>query len=338
MLTTGLVWLAFAGCALVVGVAGPSLSRNGDIIADRTGLSANWIGLILLGTTTSLPELATGLTSVGFAALPNIAVGDVLGSIVFNLVILAGFDFFFRKGSLYEQTDVGQILSAGWSVILIGFVGLSLTLADHAPAMSIGNVGLYTPIIIVLFVIAVRSVFTYERRHREPFVEAASERYPSVTLQTAVRRFALAAGAVVGAGIALPYSGAALAVAMGWHTTFVGSLFVASATSLPELVVTIAAVRFGAINLAIANLLGSNLFDVLILALDDIFYLPGPLFSHVSPAHVASAMSGVVMSGLVIVSLLYRPVRRVFRVVGWTSLGLFMIYLLNAYVVFLYGS
>jgi cation:H+ antiporter len=189
-----------------------------------------------------------------------------------------------------------------------------------------------------LYLLAVRIVFRYERQQREAFVEEASERYPTFTLETAIRRFAVASAVVLVAGIALPYAAAALADVMGWQKTFVGSLFVAGATSLPELIVTISAVRFGAINLAIANLLGSNLFNVLILAVDDVFYLRGPLLSSVSPAHAASAVSGVIMSGLVIVSLLSRPARRLFRTVGWTSLGLFVIYLLNSYVLFLFGS
>jgi cation:H+ antiporter len=65
------------------------------------------VGLILLGTITSIPELATGITSVTVAAVPNIAVGDVLGSVVFNLLILVAVDFLFRKGSLYEQANFG---------------------------------------------------------------------------------------------------------------------------------------------------------------------------------------------------------------------------------------
>ena len=148
----------------------------------------------------------------------------------------------------------------------------------------------------------------------------------------------IAAIVVVAAGVWLPFVGADLANAMGWEKTFVGSLFVAGATSLPELVVTVAAVRIGALNMAIANLLGSNLFDMLVLAIDDIFYTKGPILWAVSPAHAFSAGSAVVMTGLVIVSLLYRPGKRLFRVVGWTSLGLFVLYLFNTYVVYLHGS
>ena len=54
------IWLQFITCAALIGFAGPELSRSGDIIAEKTGLSHSWIGLILLATVTSLPELITG--------------------------------------------------------------------------------------------------------------------------------------------------------------------------------------------------------------------------------------------------------------------------------------
>lgn len=117
-----------------------------------------------------------------------------------------------------------------------------------------------------------------------------------------------------------------------------GTLFVAFATSVPELVVTLAAVRLGALDMAIGNLLGSNLFDMLLVAIDDLFYTPGPILAEVSPAHAISAMSALVMTGLAIVGLYYRPRGRVLRTAGWVSLALFVIYLLNAYVLFLHGG
>jgi len=331
-------WLQFGVCALLIGAAGPELSRSGDIIADKTGISGNWIGLVLLGAVTSLPELVTGVSSVTWANEPNIAVGDVFGSCVFNLLILVVVDFMHRETPVYRRAHQGHILSAGFGVILIGFAGLNLLVADHRANYAIGHVGLYTPILIGLYLLALRAVFTYERDHREAFVEGASERYPDVTLKAAIVRYLAAAVLVVAAGIWLPFAGTDLADAMGWKTTFVGSLFVAAATSLPELVVTIAAVRIGALNMAIANLLGSNLFNMLVLGIDDIFYLKGPILWNVSPAHAFSAASAVIMAGLVIVSLLYRPGKRLFRVIGWTSLGLFVLYVFNAYVVYLHGS
>ncbi|MGA7595562.1 MAG: hypothetical protein WCA64_10245 [Gallionella sp.] len=80
-----LFWLELWICLAAIGYAGYYLTRYGDIIAGRTGMSASWVGLILLSTATSLPELATGISSVSFADAPNIAVWDVLGSTVSTL-------------------------------------------------------------------------------------------------------------------------------------------------------------------------------------------------------------------------------------------------------------
>ena len=121
-----LIWLQFILCAGVIGVAGVRLSRYGDAIAGHTGLSRNWIGLVLLATVTSLPELVTGLSSVTLAAAPDIAVGDVLGSCVFNLAILAMVDVTYRKGAIYALAGPGHVVSAGFGVILLAGVGLAV--------------------------------------------------------------------------------------------------------------------------------------------------------------------------------------------------------------------
>lgn len=330
------VWLQLGLCAVLIAVAGTKLSRYADVIADKTGLSGNWIGLILLATVTSLPELATGISSVTIADAPNIAVGDVLGSCVFNLAILIVLDFLHRGESVYRRANQGHILSAGFGIVLIGFVGLNLLLGDKAAALAIGHVSASTPVIVLLYVIAMRAVFIYERNQTREFVEKIADRYPQLTLRRAVIRYAAAAMVIVAAGIWLPFLGVQLATIMGWHKTFVGTLFIAAATSLPELAVTVAALRIGALDMAIGNLLGSNLFNIVILALDDLFFLEGPLLAQVSSLHAMSALSALVMTGIVIVGLLYRPRTRVFGAVGWISLGLLTVYLLNSFVLYLY--
>ena len=118
---------------------------------------------------------------------------------------------------------------------------------------------------------------------------------------------------------------------------FVGTLIVAGATSLPELVVVLAALRIGAPNLAIASLLGSNLFDMLIIGIDDLAYTGGPLLSVASPSHAVTAFAAIVMSGIVVVALVYRPATRLGGTIGWASLALLVVYLLSAYVIFLHG-
>jgi len=329
-------WLALAACAAVIGVAGAQLSRYADIIAARTGWSRGWIGLILLATVTSLPELVNGVSAVTAADVPDIAVGNALGSCVLNLAALVILDFLYRKASVYRAASQGHILSAGFGAALIGFVGVSLLAAEAGVTPALGHVGAYTPILAVLYPIAARAVFQYERAQAATAVQQVAELYPGVPLKAAVARFAVAAAFVFAAGAWLPFIAADLAVAMRWQQSFVGTVFVSIVTCLPELAVTIGALRIGALDLEIANLLGSNLFNSFILAVDDLFFLPGPLLSHVSKVHAVSAFSAVAMTGLVVVGLVYRPETRVFRAVGWTNLGLFALYLLNTYVLYLH--
>lgn len=333
-----LVWFEFATCAALIGMAGATLSRYADIIADKTGFSRGWIGLILLATVTSLPELITGLSSVTLVNVPNIAVGDIFGSCVFNLVILVVLDFMLRGESAYRRASQGHLLSAGFGVVLIGFAGLNVLLADRTAAFNLGHVGPYTPVIVLLYLVAMRSIYTYEQAQIRQFAEQVADRHPEITLRTAVARYAFAAAIVVGAGAFLPFIGAQLAHLMGWQNTFVGTLLVAAVTSLPELAVTVSALRIGALDLAISNLLGSNLFNIAILAFDDLLFAQGPLLSHVSLTHAMSAMSAVVMTGIVIIGLVYRPNTRLFMGIGWISLSLFTIYLLNSYVIYLHGD
>lgn len=332
------VWLRFSLCVLLIGYAGAKLSRYGDVIAEKTGLGGSWIGLILLATVTSLPELVTGISAVAIAGAPNIAIGDALGSCVFNLAIIVVLDFLHRAESVYTRASQGHILAAGFSVILIGMVGFNLSLGSQNRQFALGPIGIYTPLIVLLYAVAVRTVFRYEQRQLKEYVTEAIERYPDIALRQSLWRYALAASVVVGMGIWLPFLGEQMAEVMGWHQSFVGTLLIGFATSVPELVVTIAAVRLGALDLAIGNLLGSNLFDMLIVAADDLFFPDGPILSYVAPVHAVSAFSAMMMTGVAIVGLLYRPRGRLFKTVGWLSLFLFSLYLLNSYVLYLYGE
>ena len=333
-----LIWLQFTICAFIIVFAGAKLSLYGDVIANKTRISGSWIGLILLASVTSLPELFIGISSVTLADVPNIAVGDIFGSCVFNLAILIVLDFLLRGESIYRRASQDHILSAGCGVVLIGFAGLNVLLNDKAMVFNIGHIGAYTPVIILLYLIAMRVVYMHERAHLPAFVEEIADRYPAITLRQAGFRYAMAAIFIITAGTYLPFLSAKLAEVMGWHTTFVGTLFVAAITSLPELTVTIAALRIGAIDMAIANLLGSTLFNIASLAFDDLIFLKGPLLTHISPMHAVSALSAVIMSGIVIIGLVYRPNNLLFMKVGWISLSLFTFYLLNTYVLYLHSE
>jgi cation:H+ antiporter len=159
-----------------------------------------------------------------------------------------------------------------------------------------------------------------------------------LTLRQAAWRYAAAAGVVVSAALALPFAAAALAQATGWSESFVGTLLVALATTLPELTVTVAAVRIGALDLAIGNLVGSNLFNLAILSIDDLLYLKGTLLAAVTPVHALSALAAAVMSGALIVALVARPQARVLNAVGWTSVLIALAYFVNAWLHFRHGG
>lgn len=128
-----------------------------------------------------------------------------------------------------------------------------------------------------------------------------------------------------------------LAAVMGWPQGFVATLFVAAVTSAPDLAVTVAALRLGALDLAIGNLFGGNMFNIVLVAFDDLAYLPGPLLADVSISHTASAFSAMMMIGLAIVGLVLRPASRVLRTVSWISLLLLAVYLLSSLFLYLYG-
>jgi cation:H+ antiporter len=294
--------------------------------------------MVLLATVTSLPELVTGVSAVTVADVPNVAVGDVLGSCVFNLAILIVLDFLHRDESVYTRASQGHILSAAFGILLIGMVGFSLLLEQQGRMSRVAHVAFYTPAIVLLYLLAMCTVFRYQKHEMASFFEQRADRYPGVTLRQAVRGYAIAALVVLAAGSGLPFVGGRMAEVMGWHESFVGTLFVAFATSVPELAVTLAALRIGALDMAIGNVLGSNLFDILIIAVDDVFFVRGSILAHVASAHLASVISAMMMTGIVIVGLLYRPRRRLFRTVGWASLFLLAIYLVNAWVLYQHGQ
>jgi len=332
-----LIWAQLALCASAIAVAGTLLSRYADVIADKTGWSGAWVGLVLLATVTSLPELATGISSVTLADAPDVAVGNVFGACVLNLSYVAVLDVMKRNEPLFQRAGLGHIGLAGFGIIMLAVAGLGLALSQFPLAPSLGHVGLYAPVLLILYLLAIRITFRYERSQVAAGAEQAASRYPVMPLHQAVWRFGVAASVVVAAGVWLPFIATDLALAMQWTQSFVGTLLVAMVTSLPELVVTLSALRLGAVDMAIANLLGSNLFNLLILAIDDMFHVRGPILAAVSPVHAVSAMSAILMSGVVIIALLTKPAGRVMRLASWASVALAAVYVLNASVLFSHG-
>lgn len=337
----GFAWLGFTACLLVILWTGARLSRYADIIAVRTGLGGAWVGLVLLAAVTSMPELVTGLSAVWVVGQPDLAVGSALGSCVYNLIIIAVLDFLYRPGTIFSGIRHGHSLSAGFGVVLLGAVSTAIFIQHHLAPIAIGTVGPFTVAAPVIYVIAMRSVFHFERGENGALIGELSETHPEAAaarvagLSRTFMLFTVNALGLVIAATALPIVGASLASLMGWEETFVGTIFLALVTSVPEVVISVEAVRIGAVDLAIGGVLGSNLFDLLILAATDVAYVDGPILAAASDKHLLSAIAALTMTGIAIVGLCSRPKARVFRMVGWASLGLLAVGIFSALVLFL---
>jgi cation:H+ antiporter len=319
-----MIWIQFAATALVIVLAGVRLARYGDVLGEKSGLGRSWIGVVLLAATTSLPELFTGFGSTALAALPDIALGDVLGSCMFNLLILSLMDAV-QPEPLSARAHQGHALSIGFGLLLIGVAGVGLT-ADHRLPV-IGWIGLYSPALIALYFVAMRVIFTHEQQRRTKETQEVAEelQYADTTLRSAAIQYGLAAAVVVAAALWLPRLGADLARQTGLGEAFVGSLFIAITTSLPEIVVSLTAVRIGALDLGIGNVLGSNLFNLLILGLDDVFYRRGPLMADAGASHSISIVAIVMMNALFLIGLTYKVMTKRF-VVAWDTGAIAAVY------------
>jgi cation:H+ antiporter len=333
--------LLFLGCAAAIAVAGFRLSRSADALAEAHGWGRGWVGLALLATVTSLPELASGVSAVAWLQAPNLAVGNALGACVVNLAFLVVVDLLQRKQPMYRQASPSHLLSAGFGVVMLGLVALSLVNGQAVPSLL--HLGLTSPLLLVLYLLALRSVYAHENAllGASLAVQAATEAAAGVDTPIAARarphstgrewrRFLLAALVVLVAGTALPAVADELAQALGLSRSFVGTVFMALVTTLPEMAVTVSALRLGALDMAIGNLLGSNLFNMVVLAIDDLAYTRGPLLADAASVHAGTAATAMVMTGLVIVGLVMRPQGRGLRVASWVSAGLLAAYLLNA--------
>ena len=290
-------------CAVIIFAAGKKLSYYGDLLAELTGLGKAWIGLILMAAVTSLPELMVGISASAIVQSADLAVGDILGSCAFNLGILSLMDAFLpRERPLFGKASRSHALAAALGTILISIAGLGLVLEKDFVVLNFPGLSVLT--LLAGYLIAVRILFHFQKNNpSDP--EIPSESHQHLTLRQVSLRYALYAAVIIVSALFLPHFADQLSSATGLGKSFVGTLFLAGSTSLPEIAVSLAAVRMGSSDLAIGNLLGSNLFNVLILFLDDIFYSPGHLLQDASEVNLVTAFFVIIMSGVAVVGIIF---------------------------------
>ncbi|MYE54527.1 MAG: sodium:calcium antiporter [Chloroflexi bacterium] len=340
--STPALWIQLLAAAGFILFASNFLAKSADVIALRTGLGRSFIGVVLLATATSLPELGTGVSAITLVDAPDLAVGDAFGSNLFNLFIIGILDLFWRNTGIpiLNSVSLTSVLVGILGVLIISITVVAVYFHEHLPAGSFEN-WFVSPVTIILFIFFLFSMYMIYRfaGTDEPGAETPTEDYSSESLTRAGMTYAIAALVIIGSAIWLARTGEGIAHAMQWEASFVGTQFLAFSTSLPELAASIAALRINAPELAISNVLGSNLFNMgFILTIDDLALVGKPLWSSVSPIHEATALFAIFMTCVVLLGLVIRTRRRPTRWFTYESVALIALYAAASLYVFRFAT
>ena len=301
---TGLV-VEFILLSSAIVVAGSFLARFADRLGMAGRLSGTITGVVLLATATSLPELAVSCTAALIPA-PDLAMGDMLGSCLFNLLILAVLDLFSRTPCrMLSHTAAAHGLSATASILLTSTALLFILV--RVP-WSIGRISPGSVMVLLAYVLCLRLICLDQQLGQERLAETQHETPPRSIRGPLIGYLAMTLVIFLVAP-RLAATADRLADASHLGGTFVGTVFVAIATSLPEVSTTREAVRMGAYDMAVGNILGSNSFNIVVLFAVAVFYAE-PLFSAVSQTHAVTAVCVIIVTAALTMGLLYRAEKR----------------------------
>ncbi|MBL7857152.1 MAG: sodium:calcium antiporter [Cyclobacteriaceae bacterium] len=305
---TNILW--FLLCAALITFSGTQLSKYGNQLADLTGLSKAWIGLILMATVTSLPELVTGLSAVIVVEAPDLAAGNILGSCVFNLLILSLLDVMVKK-PITSLVKPSHLVAGSFGIMLLASAGVAIVLATQTT--NVLWFSPFTPVLLLLYFASMRGIFLHEKSQSETDVDRQPASGTKSTIRKALFIYCLHALIVISAALFLPYFGENIAQQTGLSDSFFGTLFLAITTSLPEFVISISALRIGALDMAMGNLMGSNVFNIFVLGICDLFYTSGSFYAAISQTHLLSILASIVMTAVVAIGLIVRPEKKIWR-------------------------
>lgn len=325
----------FLACALTIGAAGTRLAGIVDRIADRTGLGEAVTGAVLMGLTTSLSGsvLSVSAAAEGHA---DLAVSNAVGGIAAQTVFLAVADVTYRHANLeHAAASLGNLIQGALLVAQLSWLLVAFTMPDW----TIGHVHVVTPLLVISYVYGLRLVRrtqseqtwtparTHETREDEPEADHQRE-----SLRRQLVTFGVLAVTIGVAGYLLEQAAAAIIATTGLGQALVGTLFTAVATSLPELVTTLAAVRNGALTLAVAGIIGGNAFDTLFAGFSDVAYTEGSIYHAVSGEVTFWTALGALMTAVLLIGLIRRE-KRGPASIGFESVALFALYALGVVVV-----
>ncbi len=296
------MWLRFLLAALTIFFAGRYLSDLADDTAEITGLSKGFIGALILGLITSLPELVGTLTAVIFRANTDLGVGNIFGSNLFNIAILALAVLVFATRIKSEDWIHGSLFTVYMGICVGAFMIMLICLFHELHARwweELGNIA------VLGFFVAGMWLYSRER----PKTDTAHVNKGQHSLARDMTFIVILGFVVVAAGVLLADSCDEIARNTHMTSTFVGSLFMAMATSFPEFVVTIRLLEQGNIRMAIGNIFGSNLFNLCIIAFVGLIYR-GTIYSTITGQQVVLLAASILMSGTFLIGSTVRALRK----------------------------
>ncbi len=314
-----MAFVVFLISALVVAVVGTKLSIIADRLADRTGFGEALIGAVALGATTSISGSVLSVYSA-YHGQTDLAVSNALGGIAAQTFFLVLADIFYSKSNLEHAAASPTNLM--FSVLLI--ILLCLPIVGQAlPATVYWGVHPMTPILVLFYLGGLRYT-QVQKQHpmwqakltKETVVDTPDEPEGGKELKVLLMKFAAFTVLLVLSGVAIKQSGVALAQQWGISHRVLGTLFTAVITSLPELITTFAAVRRGALALAVGGIVGGNTFDVLFLAFSDMAYSKGSIYHLLQPQQLSYLAMLILMVAVLAMGLLRREKR------GLANIGL----------------
>jgi cation:H+ antiporter len=307
-----LVWVIvlFVIAAAVIAAGGTKIVGIADRLADETGWGEAILGGIFLGATTSIPDTITSMVAA-YEGYAGMAVSNAVGGVIAQMSFLAIADLVYRKANLeHAAASVGNLVQAALLGALLGVPIIAMA----SPEVTFLGIHPATPIMIGAYILGlyvVRQVqedplwrprTTPETRRDDPKQSGLGRG----AMRNLWGRFLILAVTVAAAGLLLAESGIAIAERTGLTESFVGAFMTAVATSLGELVTSIAAVRQGALTLAVAAVIGGNTFDLMLVPVSDLAYRGGSVYHAIGGQDLLVLGFAVVMSGVLLVGMVRR--------------------------------
>lgn len=331
-LTTGIV--VFTLSAVIIVMAGSRLARVADELADRTGLGEALFGIFLLAGVTSLPDFAATL-SAALDHRPDLAMSNIMGSMAANLVFLGIADAIYRKANLeHAAASSTNLMLAALLIVLLALPLLAMT----SPPVSLWGMHPMTPVLVVAYIFGlhlVRSTDTkpmWFPRHTRQTVPDEPETNNHGSVVRAWFSFIMLAAVTGISGWVLMDSAKVISDQTGLSETLIGGLLTALATSSPELVTTIAAIRRGALTLAVSNIFGTNCFNMLVVAAADAGYPGGSIYHDIAPIQMTWGLISILMTAILLMGMVRREVYGIGRI-GFESALILIVYALALGVV-----